>query len=105
MVLVLVVWVGLTGMLHLDGFMDACDGLLPPRDPARRLEIMKDSRVGAMGLVTVACLLLVKTAALGHLDQSRFLALAIVLVPGQQGTAPGVPVISDALPAPGPRGT
>jgi cobalamin synthase len=49
--LLLVVWVGLTGMLHLDGFMDACDGLLPPRDPDRRLEIMKDSRVGAFGVV------------------------------------------------------
>jgi adenosylcobinamide-GDP ribazoletransferase len=43
--LLLVIWVALTGMLHLDGFMDACDGLLPPREPARRLEIMKDSRV------------------------------------------------------------
>ena len=58
--LLLAVWVGLTGMLHLDGFMDACDGLLPPRDPARRLEIMKDSQVGAFGVAGVVLLLLLK---------------------------------------------
>ena len=59
-VVLLAVWVGLTGMLHLDGFMDACDGLLPPREPARRLEIMKDSRVGAFGVVGAILLLLLK---------------------------------------------
>jgi adenosylcobinamide-GDP ribazoletransferase len=58
--LLLIVWVGLTGMLHLDGFIDACDGLLPPRDPARRLEIMKDSRVGAFGVAGAILLLLLK---------------------------------------------
>jgi adenosylcobinamide-GDP ribazoletransferase len=63
----LVFWVGLTGMLHLDGFMDACDGLLPPRDPARRLEIMQDSRVGAFGVVGVVLLLLLKFNGLAAL--------------------------------------
>lgn len=53
-------WVGLTGMLHLDGFMDSCDGLLPPRSPERRLEIMKDSRVGAFGVTGAVLLLLAK---------------------------------------------
>ena len=62
--LVLTVWVALTGMLHLDGFMDSCDGLLPPREPARRLEIMKDSRVGAFGVVGVVLLILLKFNAL-----------------------------------------
>lgn len=62
--LLLVTWVGLTGMLHIDGFMDACDGLLPPREPARRLEIMKDSRVGAFGVIGAILLLLLKFNAL-----------------------------------------
>ncbi len=47
-------------MLHLDGFMDTCDGLLPPRDPAHRLEIMKDSQVGAFGVIGGVLLLLLK---------------------------------------------
>jgi adenosylcobinamide-GDP ribazoletransferase len=62
--LLLALWVGLTGLLHLDGFMDSCDGLLPPRDRERRLEIMKDSRVGAFGVVGGVLLLLLKFNAL-----------------------------------------
>lgn len=65
--LLLTMWAGLTGLLHLDGLMDSCDGLLPPRDPARRLEIMKDSRVGAFGVIGVLLLLLLKFNALAAL--------------------------------------
>ncbi len=68
--LLLAVWAGLTGLLHLDGFMDACDGLLPPREPARRLEIMKDSRVGAFGAVGVMLLLLLKFNSLTTLPEA-----------------------------------
>lgn len=69
--LLLAIWVSLTGMLHLDGFMDACDGLLPPRDRARRLEIMKDSRVGAFAVVGVVLLLLIKFNGLIAVPDSR----------------------------------
>ena len=69
--LVLTLWVGLTGMLHLDGFMDSCDGLLPPRDPSRRLEIMKDSRVGAFGVVGAILLLLLKFSSLSALPSHQ----------------------------------
>jgi len=68
----------ITGALHLDGLADMADGLYGQRAPEEALSIMKDSRVGAMGLVTVACLLLVKAAAIGHVDHTRFLALTIV---------------------------
>lgn len=80
--LVLALWVGLTGMLHLDGFMDVCDGLLPPQDRARRLEIMKDSRVGAFAVVGVVLLLLIKfntLAALPNPARWRSLLVAPVL--------------------------
>jgi adenosylcobinamide-GDP ribazoletransferase len=77
----LLVWVGFTGLLHLDGFMDACDGLLPPRDPARRLEIMRDSRVGAFGVVSVVLLLLLKFSGLVSLPaESRLPTLITVPV-------------------------
>ncbi|MFN8457954.1 MAG: adenosylcobinamide-GDP ribazoletransferase [Anaerolineae bacterium] len=62
--LLLALWAGLTGLLHLDGFMDCCDGLLPPREAGRRLEIMKDSRVGAFGVAGTILLLLLKFNAL-----------------------------------------
>lgn len=77
--LLLALWAGLTGLLHLDGFMDSCDGLLPPRDPARRLEIMKDSRVGAFGAIGVVLLLLVKFNALAAVPAEYRLPGLIVI--------------------------
>ena len=67
-----------TGAFHLDGLADAADGLYGHRERDKALAIMKDSRVGAMGLVVVACVLLVKAAALGGVGHGRFLALMIV---------------------------
>ena len=43
--LLLALWVILTGALHLDGFLDACDGLFGGYTPEARLEIMRDERV------------------------------------------------------------
>lgn len=51
------VW--LTGAIHCDGLMDSADGLFSGREREKMLEIMKDSRAGAFGvvaLVTVAAL-------------------------------------------------
>jgi adenosylcobinamide-GDP ribazoletransferase len=63
-VLVLAAWVVATGALHLDGFLDACDGLFGGYTPEARLEIMRDERVGAFGLAGGVLLLLLKTTAL-----------------------------------------
>ncbi|WP_281885242.1 adenosylcobinamide-GDP ribazoletransferase [Paenibacillus sp. YYML68] len=68
--LVLGCWVALTGALHLDGLMDTADGLLSHRSRERMLEIMKDSRVGAMGVVACVLLLLVKWTLLSELLHS-----------------------------------
>lgn len=57
-------WIALTGGLHLDGWMDTADGVLSGRPRERMLEIMKDSRVGAMGVIAAVVLMLVKYAAL-----------------------------------------
>ena len=62
--LALVAWVALTGGLHLDGLMDAADGLGGGQTPERRLEIMRDERVGAFGVLAGGLVLLVKFAAL-----------------------------------------
>lgn len=62
--LVLVVWVVLTGSLHVDGFLDSCDGLLGGFTPEDRLRIMRDERVGGYALAGGILLFLVKYAAL-----------------------------------------
>ncbi|WP_319524715.1 adenosylcobinamide-GDP ribazoletransferase [uncultured Desulfosarcina sp.] len=68
----------ITGALHLDGLADMADGLYGRREREKALAIMKDSRVGAMGLVAVVCVLLTKSTALGHVDHARFLALVLI---------------------------
>jgi adenosylcobinamide-GDP ribazoletransferase len=53
----------LTGAIHLDGLADAADGLFGGRTPERRLEIMRDPRTGAFGVIAVAVALILKTGA------------------------------------------
>lgn len=70
----------LTGGLHEDGLADLADGLGGSRDPARSLAIMKDSRVGASGVLALVLLLQAKVAALALLgDMAPELAAAALL--------------------------
>ena len=63
--LVVTVWVLLTGGLHLDGLADSVDGLSGGRgERERTLSIMRDSRIGAHGALALVLLLLLKAAAL-----------------------------------------
>jgi adenosylcobinamide-GDP ribazoletransferase len=66
-----------TGMLHFDGFVDCCDALLGARLVARRLEILRDSRVGAYGVGGGALLLLARYAALESLPSGLW-AIAVI---------------------------
>lgn len=58
--LLLILLVLLTGGLHLDGLADTLDGLGGGKNPAARLRIMKDSALGAFGVVGLILVLLVK---------------------------------------------
>lgn len=79
--LLLALWVWLTGALHLDGFLDTLDGLLGGFTPERRLEIMRDERVGAYGLAGGVLLLLTMFAALQALLDAGAAARALILAP------------------------
>ena len=57
----------LTGGLHADGFMDTADGVFSGRERVRKLEIMKDSRVGAFGVVSFVMLMFVQFALLSDM--------------------------------------
>lgn len=64
---VVVADLGLTGMLHLDGLVDAADGLLPHLRRQERLDVMADPRAGAFGVGATAAVLLVRWSALSAL--------------------------------------
>ncbi len=63
-VLALAVMAFVTGGLHEDGLADTVDGLWGGRTVVRRLEIMKDSRIGSYGTVALIFVILTQVAAL-----------------------------------------
>jgi adenosylcobinamide-GDP ribazoletransferase len=73
-----VVLAAVTGALHLDGLGDTADGLFSHRPPARMLEIMKDSRIGVMGVVAIVSVLALKWAGISGLSAGRTLGLVLV---------------------------
>jgi adenosylcobinamide-GDP ribazoletransferase len=83
--LLLVMWVLLTGGLHLDGLADSVDAWAGGQgDPERMLAIMKDPRSGPIGVVALVLLLLVKFAALGALlDAGAGLTLLLIPLAGR----------------------
>lgn len=54
----------LTGMLHLDGYMDVCDALLSRRDKEEKLRILKDPHTGAFAVISVVMLFVVNFSGL-----------------------------------------
>lgn len=71
--LIVMVWVFITGGLHLDGLADSCDALFAPVSPERRLEIMKDPHIGTWGVVGVVLILLGKFVAVQYADLTLLL--------------------------------
>ena len=79
--LLLTVWVGISGGLHLDGLADSADAWVGGfGDKQRTLAIMKDPRSGPIAVVVLVLLLLLKFAALVTLLESDS-GLLLVLVP------------------------
>ena len=68
----------LTGAFHIDGLGDAADGLLGPHPRDKALEIMKDSRIGTMGLVAILFGLAIKWGGIASLSYNRSIFLIIV---------------------------
>jgi adenosylcobinamide-GDP ribazoletransferase len=71
----------ITGGFHEDGLADTADGLGGGQTPQRRLEIMKDSRVGTYGVLALGLVLAIKVAALAALPLAPA-ALALVAAHG-----------------------
>lgn len=67
--------------LHLDGLMDYCDAMWGGRTVERRLEIMRDSRVGSFAVAGCFCVLIIKFAALSNLAISLAFVVVVLTSP------------------------
>jgi adenosylcobinamide-GDP ribazoletransferase len=63
-VLAVTLLLAFSGGLHLDGVADCADGFFSSRRRERMLEIMRDSHIGAMGVIALFLVLAFKGAAL-----------------------------------------
>jgi len=82
--LLVMLWIALTGGLHLDGAIDTADGLAVP-EPERRLAVMRDSVTGAFGVMAAVAIVLLKVAALADITQGRWLVLLLAPAWGRWG--------------------
>ena len=78
--LLIVSMVAISGALHLDGFVDTCDGIAGHKTPEERWQVMHDSRAGAFGIIGVILLLMVKYVSLISVPQTLLMA-TLVLMP------------------------
>jgi len=78
-VLITLVLLAFSGGLHLDGLADTADGFFSSRPKEKILEIMRDSATGAMGVIALVILLLLKVACLSSLDAN--LLPVVLLMP------------------------
>jgi adenosylcobinamide-GDP ribazoletransferase len=78
--LLLAALVVLSGGLHLDGLADTIDGLAGHRTPERRLEIMRDSRIGGIGAVGLFLFLIIEYVALNSVP-GKWMPFTLLLAP------------------------
>lgn len=78
--LALAAGVVLTGGFHEDGLADTADGLGGGLTRERRLEIMKDSRLGSYGALALGLTLALRVAALAMLAEASSLLAAVALI-------------------------
>ena len=86
----------LTGAMHEDGLADCADGFWGGWEPARRLEIMKDSQIGSYGTIALVLSLLLRWYCLTHLLGFGWIVWPMVVTAVASRAA--VVVVMQALP-------
>jgi len=92
----------LTGALHEDGLADCADGFGGGRDPAAKLIIMKDSRIGSYGGLALILSVALRASALAELAGS--VKVIIALIAAHSLSRATLPLAMIWLPAASDRG-
>ena len=65
-----------SGAIHMDGFIDSCDAVFSYGDKEKKLEILKDPRAGAFGVIGCAAILLLQYGLYSQVKASpRFIGV------------------------------
>jgi adenosylcobinamide-GDP ribazoletransferase len=91
-----------TGCLHEDGLADTFDGFGGGSDRERKLEIMRDSRIGTYGACALAMSLVLRVGALASLTAPGQVALA--LIAAHAGARATLPLFLRSVPPARPDG-
>jgi adenosylcobinamide-GDP ribazoletransferase len=89
-VILVVAWGVLTAGLHLDGLSDTFDAVMSWRSRERKLEIMKDSRIGAMGALALIAVLALKVTWLGAAGDTWLRAVWLAPILGRWADIYGI---------------
>lgn len=71
-------YLGITGGLHIDGLADTFDGIYSNRDRDKVLEIMKDSHIGAFGVLGIIAVMGFGILNSYYLPEAAYLVFPIV---------------------------
>jgi len=100
-VLTILILIGLSGGLHMDGLADTADGFFSARPRAKMMEIMRDSRIGVMGVLAVMFVVLLKVTLLSViLTSSRWVLILLMPLAGRAAAV----LLMTALPYARPEG-
>lgn len=78
-VLIVIAMLAVSGCLHMDGLADTADGFLSARSRERVLEIMKDSRIGSMGVIAIVGVIALKVACLASAPECSIWRVAFLM--------------------------
>jgi adenosylcobinamide-GDP ribazoletransferase len=77
-IIILMFYIGITGGLHIDGLSDTADGIFSGRDKERILEIMRDSRVGTFGVISIGLWIASMLIILGLVPREALIIFPVV---------------------------
>jgi adenosylcobinamide-GDP ribazoletransferase len=98
-VLMVIAMLAVSGGFHMDGLSDTADGFFSSRPKERVLEIMKDSRVGPMGVTAIVCVMALKISMLASVPGSlHWYVVAFMPIAGRCALVLGMKMCSYARP-------
>ncbi len=96
--LVVLAQVMVSGAMHEDGLADTADGLWGTTSRWRRLEIMRDSRIGTYGVLALILSIMLRWVAIGVLLEGGPVAAMVALILAGALSRACLPIVMAALP-------